>query len=280
MRKYLWVIAFLIFVPRAKADTFVATSGFVGLSGNLGGVITLSGVAPSGAPFTATGGLGLVQCDTEFNAGDPIFPCGNAGRFEYDYYSGVLTVTVNGASSTYVIGPFESYSLPFSGAPMYLSGATQATLSEPSGTEFIACGPQDQPFIACVTGGPPPPSTLFVLAGPPWEYTVNLVADGMGGYIATSQFLSTPTPEPGTEVLLLSGVGLLFGLMMRKRWFNPSPSPLSASFLQLQHESRQRWLAHICCRGDHVPRRLPEFSQLFVGHFPEPLSRFINVQGR
>jgi hypothetical protein len=102
----------------------------------------------------------------------------------------------------------------------------------------------------------------------------------MGGYIATSQFLSTPTPEPGTEVLLLSGVGLLFGLMMRKRWFNPSPSPLSASFLQLQHESRQRWLAHICCRGDHVPRRLPEFSQLFVGHFPEPLSRFINVQGR
>jgi hypothetical protein len=57
MRKILWTLAFLVFVPCAKADTFVATSGFVSLSGD-GGVITLSGVAPSGAAFTATGGMG------------------------------------------------------------------------------------------------------------------------------------------------------------------------------------------------------------------------------
>jgi hypothetical protein len=194
MRKILWILAFLVFVPRAKADTFVATSGFVSLSGD-GGVITLSGVAPSGAAFTATGGMGI-QCQTSFNSGDPIYPCGyifdgNGG----DTYLGILTVTVNKASSKYYIGPFESYPLPFDAVLMYLSGATQATLSEPAGTEFIACGPQDQPIAACVTGGPiPQPTTTFVLDGPPWEYTVNLVADSTGYLPPVNSFLP-PRPS-------------------------------------------------------------------------------------
>jgi hypothetical protein len=91
MRKYLWIITLLLFVPCAKADTFVATSGFVGLSGNAAGVIMLSGVAPSGAAFTATGSFGVL-CQSYFNSGDPIFPCGS---FNYgnggDRYIGNLT---------------------------------------------------------------------------------------------------------------------------------------------------------------------------------------------
>ena len=31
--------------------------------------------------------------------------------------------------------------------------------------------------------------------------------------------------------------------------------------------------------GDHVPSRLTEFAQFFVGHLSEPRSQAINVQG-
>ena len=55
--------------------------------------------------------------------------------------------------------------------------------------------------------------------------------------------------------------------------FTFAPLPC-ASFLKLQHESRQRWLSHVHWRGDHVLRRLTEFLQIFVGHLPEPRSQF------
>jgi hypothetical protein len=46
------------------------------------------------------------------------------------------------------------------------------------------------------------------------------------------------------------------------------------------HDGRQRWLAHICRRGDHIPSRFTKFAQLFVGHLPEPRSQAVNVQVR
>jgi hypothetical protein len=46
------------------------------------------------------------------------------------------------------------------------------------------------------------------------EFIATLTSDPLvGGYDVTSEVYTTP--EPGTDVLLLSG-GLLFGLMMRK----------------------------------------------------------------
>ena len=61
--------------------------------------------------------------------------------------------------------------------------------------------------------------------------------------------------------------------------FCVSPAPLRTSLFQLQHESWQRRFAHICCRRDHVSRRLTEFAQVFVGHLPEPRSQCVDVQG-
>jgi hypothetical protein len=211
MRKYLWIIAFLVFVPCAKADRYVVTSGFVSLSGD-GGVITLSGVAPSGKAFTATGDI-LLLCSNEFPSGGPITPCGDLAATGDDLYIGNLTVTVNGASTKYLLGPGDDFPLEFNAAPMFLSGATQATLSEPiGGVVFLACNFAIEP--TCETGPPFGPITSFVTEGSV-EYTVNLVADSIG-YFAPSQSLTITSPEPGTSVLLLAGVGL-FGLVMRKR---------------------------------------------------------------
>lgn len=83
-----------------------------------------------------------------------------------------------------------------------------------------------------------------------------------------------------THQLTATSVHLSSHFFADRGWFNLSPSPLSASFLQLQHEIRQRWFSHICCRRNHVSRRLTEFSQVFVGHFAEARSQRINVQGR
>jgi hypothetical protein len=60
----------------------------------------------------------------------------------------------------------------------------------------------------------PPQEASFSL-GFNGEFIATLTSDPLaGGYDVTSEVYTTP--EPGTDVLLLSG-GLLFGLMMRKR---------------------------------------------------------------
>jgi hypothetical protein len=210
MQKVFWIIAFLVFVPCAKADTFIVTSGAVSLSE--GGIITFSGVAPSGDAFTATGEFIDLLCPVEFALGAPITPCRDFGTPGGDLYSGNLTVTVNGASTKYLLGPGDDFPLGLSAAPMFLSGATQATLSEPiGGFVLLACNPAIEP--TCGTGPPFGPITSFVAQGPV-EYTVNLVADGTG-YFATSQLLTITAPEPGTFGLVLLGIGAM--LVTRRR---------------------------------------------------------------
>jgi hypothetical protein len=73
MRKYLWIITFLIFAPFARADSFAdeyaATSGFI--TGHFGGPFMLAG-----NNFTLTGTMELAGPYPSFYSyGQPIQGC-------------------------------------------------------------------------------------------------------------------------------------------------------------------------------------------------------------
>ena len=231
MRKFLWVIAVLLFAPCAKADTldFIVTSGVIPIPG---GTMDVSGVTSSGDAFTATGNFSILTCPYDFRPGQPITACPSA------YFNALVTVTgVQGIDSV-VLGEDFDFGINIATAPIYLSGPTQATLTEPAtvapllgcyglvsipdpfggGTELVPCWTQNAINVA------------FVL--PSVEWTVNLVAADpstfsppvAGGYTVTSEYLTISAPEAGTRSLTLVGVGLL-GLMMvlRKRMARGHP---------------------------------------------------------
>jgi hypothetical protein len=100
---------------------------------------------------------------------------------------------------------------------MFLSGATQATLTEPAFLSGV--------FYGCLGNVPPcggstPGEPFTISTDGSMEFSISLTQIPGGGYEVTNEVYTIITPEPGTEVLLLSGVGLLFGLMMRKRIAN------------------------------------------------------------
>jgi hypothetical protein len=99
---------------------------------------------------------------------------------------------------------------------MFLSGATQATLTEPAtlGGVFFGCLGNTVP---CGLGFPGEPFSISIGSSGNTELSVSLTLNSNGDYEVANSVYTIITPEPGTDVLLLSGVGLLFGLMMRKR---------------------------------------------------------------
>jgi hypothetical protein len=92
-------------------------------------------------------------------------------------------------------------------ADMFLSGATQATLSEPA---RFGLPP------GCSQGIFPDCSFTFIGIPGDVTLTMSLTLDPFsGGYDVTSEVYTFSTPEPGTLGLVLLGIGLV--LVMRKR---------------------------------------------------------------
>jgi hypothetical protein len=209
MRKYLWVIAFLVFVPCARADTYLVTSGFFQPVGATGFNTFFSGPG-----FTATGNLYYPGCQSIIGMGQRIFGCLSL----VDFDRGILTLVTSAGSQLIGFGNFEGNDLgniAIAQNPMFLSGATQATLSEPATMgPFIGCPSPDSACHELFVG---PLTTYFDIVGHV-QFSTSLTQDPVPGigYDVTSMTYTITTPEPGTDVLLLSG-GLLFGLMMRKR---------------------------------------------------------------
>ncbi len=196
----LLIVLAMIFAPCAKADSFTsleATSGFISVDG----VFSVSGPG-----FTFTGGLIIFGCGSFYNPGRPIQGCDSGFRL---ISSGSGTLVLNGVTEPRAV--IESVPSA-SQAPMFLSGATQATLTEPASLTgvFVGCLDNFFPCGGSLAGQP------FSISTGSMEFSVSLTQAPFGGYIVTNQVYTISTAEPGTDVLLLSGVGLLFGLMMRK----------------------------------------------------------------
>jgi hypothetical protein len=216
MRKILWIIAFLVFVPCAKADTldFIVTSGVITLPG---GPVTLLGVTSSGDAFTATGSIMMDTCEATYHSGEAITACPSGGS--PIYFNSVLAITgVDGVESV-DLGDGRDFALSITTSPIYLSGATQATLSEPAEISGL---------VGCYGDAPAPPNgqlepcffldvinAVFEIPGPV-VWTVNLVGGAEVGYEATSEELTITAPEPRTGSLVMIGLGLL-GLAMATR---------------------------------------------------------------
>jgi hypothetical protein len=200
MRKYLWVIAFLIFAPSARADTYQVTSGFISIVGSIAGSVSLSGPG-----FTFTGGVTVFSCPVTYAPGQPIQGCDVAGI--PDFVLGGGTLVVGGVAKPFVM---IDGSLDIIQAPMFLSGATQATLTEPA--ELGGLSGCSGNFIDKCS----PPSQFVEFTFPSAVFTVSLTQDSFtGGYDVTSEKYTFSTPEPGTWGLVLLGIGLV--LVMRKR---------------------------------------------------------------
>jgi hypothetical protein len=200
MRKVFWMIAFLGFLPCAKADTLSVTSGYIQIIGATGNNASFSGDG-----FTATGNvlfLGVPSCvgDT-YVPGQPFLGC--AG-FQFPF--GSMTVSMNGTTQLVSFG--ANFLVEITQARMFLSGATQATLTEPATIVGLA-GCTAPAFF------PPCPTTSFAFPGPVM-LTVSLTLDPTtGNYHVTNEAYTITAPEPGTRILLLMGIGLL--LVMGKR---------------------------------------------------------------
>ena len=195
----LLIVLAMIFAPCAKADSLSleATSGFI----EPVGVFSVSGPG-----FTFTGGLIISACGSFYNPGRPIQGCDTGFQ---NIVSGDGTLVLNGVTQPRaVIVSVASASQ----APMFLSGATQATLTEPAFLTNV--------FVGCLgvfpCGGSSPFEAFSISTGS-MEFSVSLTQAPFGGYIVTNEVYTISTAEPGTDLLLLSGGGLLFGLMMRKR---------------------------------------------------------------
>src|SRR5882762_2629830 len=96
---------------------------------------------------------------------------------------------------------------------MFLSGVTQATLTEPV-IMFGDLNGCTAPFND-LCGRPPYKNVSFSFAGDVILFTTILTQNANGGYDVTSAGWTISTPEPGTAVLMLVGIGLV--LVMQKR---------------------------------------------------------------
>jgi hypothetical protein len=198
MRKTLWIIALLVFVPHAKAETFQVTSGFFQPIGAAGDNISLSGDG-----FTANGNIYLapVACRGNFLPGQPITGCAERS------VTGLVTLIHNGVEEQLEYG-FD-WNLPIGQASMLLSGVTQATLSETATFGPLTGCDNAAVFPACA-------DTTFVIPGDAL-FTISLVQDPFsGGYDVTSEEYTITTPEPSTGSLMLIGAGMSV-LAFRKR---------------------------------------------------------------
>src|SRR5260370_23896401 len=195
----LLIVVAMIFALCAQAELCLeATSGFILVNGPF---------SVSGPGFTFTGGLSICCCQSIIAPGQPIQGCDTG--FDTPALGGG-TLVLNGVTQPFAVID----SIPVTGqAPMFLSGATQATLTEPAtiGDVFLGCLGNTVP---CGLGFPGEP--FFISNNPNTQLSVSLTLDSNGDYEVTNSVYTIITPEPGTDVFLLSG-GLLFGLMMRKR---------------------------------------------------------------
>jgi hypothetical protein len=201
MRKTLWIFVLLVFVPRANGDSFQVTSGVFQPFGATGENLSLSGNG-----FTATGNIniGPGACWPDYLPGDPIKGCAGINWVG----GGIVTIKHDGVSEQ--VGYGFDFMIGISQADMFLSGATQATLSEAASFGTLT---------GCVDEIHFPDCTRISLVFPQdvW-FTISLVQDPLsGGYNVTSETYAFTTPEPDTGVLLLTGVGL-FGFVTRKHF--------------------------------------------------------------
>jgi hypothetical protein len=117
-----------------------------------------------------------------------------------------MTVSMNGTTELVSFG--ANFLVEITQAPMFLSGPTQATLTEPATIVGLA-GCTAPAFF------PPCPDTTFVFPGDVM-LTVSLTLDPTtGNYHVTNEEYTITAPEPGAFGLVLLGIGLV--LVMRKR---------------------------------------------------------------
>jgi hypothetical protein len=199
MRKYLWIIVFLIFTPCARADTYLVSSGYFQPIGGTGG----DNIFLSGDGFTATGNIsvGAPNCfPYNFRAGQAITGCLS------QFVGGVITVVHNGVEEQVQYG-FDLMAF-VSQADMFLSGATQATLSEPALFGLPAGCVDEVHFPNC--------TPTFLEFPSDTTLTMSLTQDTvLWGYDVTSEVYTFGTPEPSTFGLVLLGIGSV--LVVRKR---------------------------------------------------------------
>jgi hypothetical protein len=207
MRKTLWLVAFLVvvIVPCARADSFHVTSGFIQCIGPPPSGTT-GNTSLSGDGFTATGSIQLFgPCLGSVLPGQPDYGI-NA---DPGAILGVLTPNLNGVSQPTVY--FDGF-VNIKQAPIFLSGLTQATLTEPV-IMFGDLNGCTAPFND-LCGQSPYKNVSFSFAGDVILFTTTLTQNADGGYGVTSAGWTITTPEPSTALLMLIGIG--FVLVMRK----------------------------------------------------------------
>jgi hypothetical protein len=206
MKRAAWaILAVLALGPAVKADTFTVTSGYFLPLGSTPVSYFPSGdnLFMYGDGFTAVGNIQFapINCYAVFAPGAPITGC------ESDFFIGLVTVTTSSGVEIPITFGYD-FLMNIGQADMQLSGATQATLTEPAQWEgFTGC-------INVAFDPDCPHETLFIPG--PVTLTMDLTQDpSTGGYDVTSEKYIISTPEPGMIVLV--GIGLV-GLALRRRF--------------------------------------------------------------
>lgn len=205
MKKSLFAIVAALFVAvPAQATSLQVTSGLIVREG------TFWQWSLFGDGFWATGSSNLA-CSSWSSAGSPINTCTGT-----DYFVGKGTGVVNGVSLSSLY--FDSI-VGISAPPMYLSGQTQATLTQQVSYSngFYSCAGLPAP---CGTG-----NYMFSLEGTVGLLTIDLLQNAAGGYDTLHEIftIGTPiaTPEPLTLPLLSLGA-IALG-WRRRRSSSPRP---------------------------------------------------------